>query len=144
MFKKLILACLIITSLASCSEAKKVFSSKEVPDSFLGVFSDDYNITYDITAKTWKQTPGITYKIIGWNMDSLYLIATNIDSSRKTLYTRIDFMKFKDMAPYEWGFCYTTYTATSLKEAFMTAAADRQNPKKGCGGFPFSRMKRRE
>lgn len=62
--------------------------------------------------------------------------------SEAGLYIRIDYMVFQNMEPFMWGFCLTVYNATTEKEAIMKSQADRQNPKKGCGGFPFSRMKK--
>jgi hypothetical protein len=46
------------------------------------------------------------------------------------------------MAPFLWGFCLTTYDAKTIEEAQTKAKADRANPRKGCNGYPFSRMKR--
>jgi hypothetical protein len=51
-------------------------------------------------------------------------------------------MDFSNMEPFRWGFCFTVYDANTDSLAEVTAHADRQNPKKGCNGFPFSRMKR--
>jgi hypothetical protein len=53
-------------------------------------------------------------------------------------------MPFQNMETFHWGFCLTVYNAATHTEAETKAQADRQNPKKGCGGFPFSRMKRVE
>lgn len=84
------------------------------------------------------------YHIIKWNVKEQYLIAKN-GSGHKTdenKYTRIDFMTFEGMAPWIWGFCLTAYKAQTDTEAEQTATTDRKNPKKGCNGYPFSRMKR--
>ena len=54
---------------------------------------------------------------------------------------RIDYPEF-DKEPFLWGFCYTAYNALTDKASEGAAAADRQNPKKGCGGYPFLRLKR--
>jgi hypothetical protein len=60
------------------------------------------------------------------------------------LYTRIDFMQFNNMQSWLWGYCLTAYNAKTDAIAEAAAQADRANPKKGCGGYPFSRMKRAE
>jgi diadenosine tetraphosphate (Ap4A) HIT family hydrolase len=59
-------------------------------------------------------------------------------------YSRIDYLIFNDMAPYNWGFCLTVYNAPDASSAKKAPAANRAEPKKGCNGFPFSRMKRSE
>jgi hypothetical protein len=51
-------------------------------------------------------------------------------------------MRFSGMEPYTWGYCFTVYNAVDTMTALQKAAADRNNPKKGCNGYPFSRMKR--
>jgi hypothetical protein len=118
--------------------------SKSVPSSLLGNFTDDYGIRYSIYDTLWVQHPGIKYHIISWNEQEQYLVARNdaANPSEAGLYSRIDYMYFEKMEPFKWGFCLTVYNAKTKKEAITTAKADRQNPKKGCGGYPFSRMKK--
>ena len=94
----------------------------------------------------WTQEPGIKYHILQWNKKDQWIIARNDNKnpSEAGLYTRIDYMKFENMQPWLWGFCYTVYNAKNDSIATHTAAADRNNPRKGCNGFPFSRMKKVE
>ena len=117
-----------------------------IPSVLLGNFVDDYNIHYNISNSLWMQYPDTKYHILKWNVIDQYIIARNDtgNSGDGGLYTRIDYMPFENMKPYLWGFCFTVYNAKSDREAEATASADRQNPKKGCGGFPFSRMKKTE
>ena len=118
--------------------------SQNTPSSFLkGNFVDDYGIKYTINDTLWVQHPNIKYHIVKWNVAEQYVIAKNGSGHRsdENKYTRIDFMKFEGMQPWIWGFCLTAYQAKDKQEAEQTAAADRKNPKKGCNGFPFSRMK---
>lgn len=119
-------------------------SRDTIPAYLLGNFSDDYAIHYNITDSLWSQETGIKYHIIEWNLKEQYLIAKNDQNnpSEKGLYTRIDFMQFTGMEPYLWGFCLTVYNAVSDTAARSSTAADRVNPRKGCNGYPFSRMKR--
>ncbi|RZK41690.1 MAG: hypothetical protein EOO90_10060 [Pedobacter sp.] len=115
----------------------------KAPNFALGNFTDDYGIKYQITDSVWLQYPSSKYHIIKWNQEKQYLIAKN-DSANKTdanRYTRIDYMTFADMLPWKWGFCLTVYDAETDEIAEKTAYVDRQNPKKGCNGYPFSRMK---
>jgi len=115
-----------------------------IPAMFLGDFKDDYGIAYTLTDSLFTQHPGIKYHIIKWNLKDNYFIAKNdaANPSEQNLYSRIDFMQFTGMEPFKWGFCLTVYDAPTDSIAETKAVADRQNPRKGCGGFPFSRMKR--
>lgn len=108
-----------------------------------GNFTDDYGIKYSISDSLWIQHPGTKYHILKWDREKQYIIARN-DAQNKSdgnKYTRIDYMMFQDMEPYQWGFCLSAYKAETDKDAEKMAVADRQNPKKGCNGYPFSRMK---
>ncbi|HSU28325.1 MAG TPA: DUF1579 family protein [Chitinophagaceae bacterium] len=115
-----------------------------VPSMLKGNFSDDYGIKYTISDTLWLQQPNARYHIIKWDTINQFILARNDDKnpSEAGLYTRIDYMNFSNMEPYLWGFCLTVYDAKTLEEAETKAKADRANPRKGCGGFPFSRMKR--
>ena len=115
-----------------------------LPEMIRGSFMDDYKIRYIITDTLFTQLPSSKYHILEHNSKEQYLITRN-GSGNKTdagLYTRIDYMQFSGMEPFHWGFCLTVYKAASAEEAMKATPADRQNPRKGCNGFPFSRMKR--
>lgn len=133
----------LFTILLVCASSFYSFG-QAISSSFLkGNFIDDYGIRYTINDTLWVQHPNIKYHIIKWNFAEQYVIAKNGSGHRsdENKYTRIDFMKFESMQPWIWGFCLTAYQAKNEQEAEQTAAADRKNPKKGCNGFPFSRMK---
>ncbi|HTE28329.1 hypothetical protein [Flavitalea sp.] len=140
----ILIACILIGFKVSGSPVNS-FGNDSIPPWLKGNFTDDYKIRYSISDSLWMQLPGTKFHIIKWNLDEQYLVAKNDmeNPGDGGLYTRIDFMQFKDMAPFEWGFCLTAYKAKDSDTAEKTAAADRSNPKKGCGGFPFSRMKRK-
>lgn len=124
--------------------AQKIIS--KAPAFAIGNFMDDYKITYSITDSLWIQNGYAKYHIIKWNSDQQYLVAKNDPNNKtdKNKYTRIDYMTFSGMEPFLWGFCLTAYDAETDEIAEKTASADRQNPKKGCNGYPFSRMKKVE
>lgn len=132
----------------SCNTVKKnqQLTWKGIPEEFLGTFADDYGSVYEISNTLWVHDEKIKYHLISFNIDSLYLIARNDENNPtdKGLFTRIDIIRFSNMEPWKWGFCLTAYKASSIEEAEKTMAADRNNPRKGCNGFPFTRMKRRE
>ncbi|MXV15609.1 hypothetical protein [Hufsiella ginkgonis] len=109
-----------------------------------GSFTDDYGIKYTITDTLWTQLPRTRFHIIRWNTKDQYLVARNDakNPGEPGLYTRIDYLQFEGMDPWKWGFCLSAYDAANDSIAEATAVADRKNPKKGCNGYPFSRMKR--
>ena len=108
-------------------------------------FTDDYGIQYTISTSLWLQHPSSRYHILKWNKEQQYIITKN-DVQNKTdagLFTRIDYMNFSGMEPYTWGFCLSVYNAATDSIAeFGPNKTDRTNPRKGCNGFPFSRMKK--
>ena len=115
-----------------------------IPIFLKGTFEDDYGIRYTINDSLWIQHPNAKYHIINCDTTEQYLLVQN-DTANKTdggLFTRIDYMNFTKMEPFRWGFCLTIYNANTLEKAKATLLADRKNPKVGCSGFPFSRMKK--
>jgi len=99
---------------------------------------------YTINDSVWIQHPGIKYHLLNYNSKGQFFIAKNdtANPGEAGLYTRIDITHFENMEPFLWGFCLTVYNAVTAEEAAATPSGDRNNPKKGCGGYPFSRMKR--
>jgi hypothetical protein len=118
----------------------------KAPEMLKGNFMDDYKITYSINDTLWIQKPNAKYHIIKWNEKEQYIIARNDKNNKadRDLYTRIDYMTFENMSPFLWGFCLSAYNASTEAAAEAVKIADRANPRKGCNGFPFSRMKRVE
>lgn len=117
-----------------------------IPQNIKGNFKDDYDIAYTINDSVWIQHPNVKYHLISYDSKGKYFIAGNDakNPSEAGLYTRIDITHFENMEPFRWGFCLTKYNAKTIEEAMAAASADRANPRKGCGGYPFSRMKRTE
>ena len=115
-----------------------------VPAFLKGTFEDDYGIRYTINDTVWTQHPNTKYHIINCDTTEQFLLVQNDEANKIDggLFTRIDYMNFTRMEPFRWGFCLTIYNANTLEKAKATTIADRGNPKIGCSGFPFSRMKR--
>ena len=136
---------LLVISIVSC-HTYRLPKKPPISQMFIGNFTDDYSIRYIITDSLFMQLPNNRYHIIKWNATEKYILAKNHswNISDKDLYTRIDYMEFENMTPYLWGFCYTVYNAPNSKAAEQAMSADRKNPKKGCNGYPFSRMRRVE
>jgi len=132
---------LLILSLTLCISC--TYNRQNVPDYMDGTFQDDYNIEFEITKKLFFQKPNARFYILKWNMEEQYFIAKNdsLNPYDPSLYSRIDWMKFENMLPYEWGFCLSVYDAISADSAEVVNVVDRSKPKTGCNGYPFSRMK---
>lgn len=139
--------------LASCGGAR---ATAKVPDSETnsdiasapsttsivhGEFIDDYSIRYKIGNDEWFQRPKSRFRITKWNHEEMYLIAQNHPDNpgEGGLWTRIDWVLLPDMPDYPWAFCLSAYDALSAEEAEATHV-DRDHPRNGCKGFPFSRM----
>lgn len=123
--------------------AGNVLAKDSIPSLLKGEFVDDYDIHYTVSDSLFFMHPRAKYHIIKWNTKDQYFIAKNdtINPSEKGLYSRVDYMYFENMAPWGWGFCLTVYDAKTDAQAETQAVADRKNPRKGCNGYPFSRMK---
>ncbi len=126
------------------SAQNKNAETKVMPVLLSGNFTDDYDIQYSINDSLCIQYPNSKYHIISCDTIAKYILAKNDANNPGDtgLYTRIDYMYLQNMKPYKWGFCLTVYNAATLAEAKNKAAADRNNPMKGCNGYPFSRMKK--
>lgn len=119
-------------------------SPPSVPTLLIGRFVDDYGISHVITDTSWSLGGRDRYRIVFSNDSAQYLIAQN-DSSNIAdpgKWTRIDWIPLANMPPYEWAFCLIEYQADSRAGAEANTAADREHPRAGCNGFPFSRMRR--
>lgn len=129
---------IFVTLCVSCTS-----NTSKVPEYLTGSFVDDYNIEYELTEKVFYQKPGTRFHILKWNIEEQYFIAQNdsLNSYDPSLYTRIDWMKFEEMPPFEWGFCLSTYNAKTPDLAEEAYIPDRNLPRTGCNGYPFSRMK---
>lgn len=129
---------------ASLSTGATSYTPVTVPKDVKGDFKDDYGISYTINDSVWIQLPNIKYHLIKYDTAGKYFIAKNdaANPGEAGLYSRIDIMHFTNMEPYLWGFCLTAYDAKTFAAADSVKTSDRTNPRKGCGGFPFSRMQR--
>jgi hypothetical protein len=142
-----VLATVVAAVAAACAVARPpdvAPSTAPPPALVVGEFVDDYGSRYTISAEEWFHHPAIRYRIVTWNPGRQYVIAQNAPSNLQSanLWTRIDWMPLSGMAPYEWAFCLSAYEEVSAAAAEATEIARRDQPKTGCKGFPFSRMRR--
>jgi len=129
---------------AGCAHTPRVTDAG--PPAFaLGEFEDDYGIAYAIGPSLWFQQPGSRFHVVRWNAGEQYLIARNDNANpgESGRWTRIDWAPLSGMAPYTWAFCLSAYDAATAELAEANRTARRDNLRTGCGGYPFSRMKRR-
>ena len=140
--RQLIVALLVLTSFQSLAQQN---NHDSLPGWLKGKFIDDYGINYQVTDSTFVMSGSAKYHILKWDEKGEFLLTQNdsLNKAQQNLYTRIDYVKFSGMEPFNWGYCFTVYDAQNAEAALKAASADRSNPKKGCNGYPFSRMKRK-
>jgi len=135
----------LILALAACGHPAPARPSPATPPAeLLGDFGDDYGDEFSLTPTLFAHHPQSRYHIVRWNPAGRYLIAQNdsTNPSAQGRWTRIDWVLLPGMAPWTWGFCYSAYDAPTADSAEATHVVDRDTPKSGCNGHPFSRMKR--
>jgi hypothetical protein len=118
-------------------------SATVLPVSLIGDFVDDYDYRYTITAQEWRQLPRSRHHIVRVDAAGQYLVARN-DSSNRTApnkWMRIDWVALEGMAPYTWGYCYSTWQAPTEAAAETVKVVRRDTPRTGCNGYPFTRMR---
>jgi len=113
------------------------------PSYVLGSFIDDYGGHHTISRSEWKQGDDDPYRIVRWNADEHYLIAENGSTGPASLgrWTRIDWMRLDNMAPYAWAFCFSAYEMKTPAAAESSMVAKTATPRNGCNGYPFTRMR---
>lgn len=133
--------CGIVLILAGCGGPAV---APQAPAALLGDWVDDYGIRYQIMDTLWVQQPSARYRVVEWQVGERYLVARNgaENPADGGLYTRIDWVELEDAAPWEWAFCLATWDANSAAGAAVAPGSDRTQPRTGCGGHPYSRMRR--
>ena len=134
--------CLLLLSALAAPSALEA-PSAPVPDLLRGSFLDDYQVSHVISDTLWSLGLRDRYHIVSSSDSGRYLIARNHsgNASDPGKWTRIDWMVLP-MPPYEWAFCLIEYKAETKALAEANTSADRNHPRSGCNGFPFSRMRR--
>jgi hypothetical protein len=134
---KPVLRYLVLTTLLLPADAP-------VPELIKGRFVDDYDIPHVITDSSWTLAQRDRYHVVASDDSVQYLIAWNdsANTSDPGKWTRIDWIRLSGMPPYEWAFCLIEYKADTREQAEGNRSADREHPRTGCNGFPFSRMRR--
>lgn len=137
------LALLALLAFAGCGAPPP---PSRAPAGLVGDWVDDYDIRYTIVDSLWFQHPRSGYQILRWDKDTAgtFLVARNRpeNTANGGLYTRIDWVALPESPPWEWAFCLTTWDANSAAGAAAAPTPDRTTLRTGCGGHPFSRMRR--
>ena len=144
MIRLLLGLALLITTAESSVTAQTPRDSVLPPAALVGRWTDDYGNAFEISPETWLQAPHGRYHVVSWMNSERVVIAQRDPTSTesRTLWLRIDWMTFDGMPPWQWGFCLTAWEAPTRDAAERTKPADRTTPRTGCGGHPFSRMRR--
>lgn len=126
-----------------CARTQDATLIGQPPDALTGTFVDDYGVTYTISPTVWQQHPDNKYRVVAWHPEAGYLVAQNDEQnvSDAGLWTRIDWIPLEGMPPYTWAYCLSAYNAPTRDAAAQTQLANKDTPRTGCNGFPFSRMK---
>ncbi len=124
--------------------AQSAAEAESVPSIMLGEFVDDYGVAYTVAPAEWVQGDGTRYHIVEWDVPRQFVVARNDPDNPGAggLWTRIDWVLFEGASEYEWGFCYAIYEADTPEAAKAGPDTQRETPRSGCNGFPFSRMRR--
>lgn len=144
---RVVLLALALTFAGGCAggAATRFAPAGQPPAIVLGTFEDDYGLRFEITPESWSQEPGATLVVVEW-LDEVGSILARADpdgsSSSAGLWTRIDWVALDGMSPWLWGFCLAVWDAPTREAALAAPAADRDHPRTGCNGHPFSRMRR--
>lgn len=141
---RLVVISCVVLSVLSATGAQDRTGESTVPQALLGEFVDDYGVRYVVSEEHWRQGEYARYAIAEWNAEERFLIGRN-DAENRTdagLWTRIDWVLLEPGTDFEWAFCYAVYDAESAEAARTRSPSDREAPRTGCNGFPFSRMRR--
>lgn len=109
------------------------------PAVLLGRFVDDYDEVRSISTTDWAPAEGRPLTIERWVPDQRFLIAHSGDDGP---WTRIDWVMLDDPT-WRWGFCLTAWGQASADAAEEggDSVARAENPRVGCNGSPFTRMR---
>lgn len=112
-----------------------------IPAMLMGSFVDDYGIPYSISSRSWTQGDSTRYEVYSWDVEERSVVVRAPDpEAGGWLWSRIDWLTLEE-GEYPWAFCYTAYDLNDPAEAIGAEPANRAEPRTGCGGHPFSRMK---
>lgn len=115
-----------------------------MPTALRGTFVDDYGTRHTVDESLWVYGLRNRYHVVEWSPASRFMVAQNdsVNASDGGRFTRIDWVILPNGDDWEWAFCLATWDAPSARAARAVTLADTTNPRSGCGGYPFTRMRR--
>lgn len=141
-FRLVSIAALASVALAGCAHRTRS-GAADIPGFMQGTFIDDYDNRYTISMSEWQQHPALRYHVVHVEVGGAFLIARN-DATNRTdpgRWTRIDWVQLNALPPYEWGFCYSAWQAPTRAVAETVSVARPEQPRTGCNGYPYTRMR---
>ncbi|NRB48148.1 MAG: hypothetical protein HRU41_10785 [Saprospiraceae bacterium] len=135
-------AAVVLVNLSCATRSK--YGHESLPAFLIGEFEDDYGVHYQIDQQVFRLLPNDKFHIKGVNKAEGFLILQNdsLNTYAPSLFTRIDYQKLKNMDPYEWAFCFSSFEEVSVEDATNKVNTQKTDLMTGCNGFPFSRMKK--
>ncbi|MEK9509302.1 hypothetical protein WI460_13975 [Gemmatimonadota bacterium Y43] len=126
---------------AACGGVAERPVSPELPGPLVGHFVDDYGEERTVSSRRWTPHRGTALVVERWSVGEQWLLLRHPESA---LWTRVDWVELDD-AEWRWAFCLTSWDQPSAAAALRegTGVADRTNPRVGCNGSPFTRMRTR-
>jgi hypothetical protein len=100
----------------------------------LGSFEDDHRHRFEIGPQSWSQEPGARLVVVEWlNRERSILARTRSDdrASDGELWTRIDWVRLDDIAPWTCRFCLVIWDAPTRGAALAARLADPDRPRIG-------------
>ncbi len=130
--------------LVACAARVGAQEKPAAPAMVVGTFDDDYGGHHVIDGKVWTMGKKTVFHLVQFDVANNVVFTHNAPENEHdgNTYSRIDYVKLEGMAPWEWGYCMTTWNSKTFEEAMAAKSANRADLMKGCGGHPFSRMKR--
>lgn len=141
------LAAVVVGVAAGCggpaSETPPPSPAAAPPALLVGRFEDDYGGRYRIDASAWHAGTA-RYEIVVWDPAARWALARNAPSNASDpgLWSRFDWVELEGAGGWGWGYCHATWNAPTREAARAAPRSDRNAPRTGCAGHPFSRMRR--
>lgn len=114
------------------------------PALLVGDFVDDYGSTHTISTESWIHGSA-EYRVVSWDAEAQHAIAQNAERNptERGLWSRFDWVLLDASSEYPWAYCQIVYDAEDEQRARDAAPANREEPRNGCNGHPYTRMKRK-
>jgi len=115
-----------------------------IPTALRGTFIDDYGTRHTIDDSLWVHGSVNRYHLVEWHPGAHSVITRSgpADAAAGGGFGRIDWLTLAGTDGWEWAFCIVAWDVPSVAAARAVTVADTSHPRSGCGGYPFTRMRR--